>query len=79
MPARGEIRISGRQGTDAVKVIGQNHDGFEGEGPTPAGRLEDLPKVANVFSQEFPAALQQGEREKEGAAGDKGSKVLGHK
>jgi hypothetical protein len=57
MPAGGKIRISGRQGTDKMQVIGQNHDGFDGKWPASAGRLENLPKLVNVFGQEFPAAI----------------------
>ena len=45
--------------------------------PAAAGRLENLPKVVNIFGQEFPAAFQEGDREDEGAAGNKSAEVLG--
>ena len=41
--------------------------------------LEHLPKVVNVFGQEFPAAFQQGDREEERAARNKGANILRHK
>jgi len=76
MPARGEIRIPGRQSPDAMQVIGQNHDGLDGEWPASVGRLEYLPKVVNVFGQEFPAAFQQRDCEEERAARNKGANIL---
>jgi hypothetical protein len=42
------------------------------------GRLEHSPKIVNVFGQEFPAAFQQGHREKERASWNKGANVLRH-
>jgi hypothetical protein len=41
-----------------MQVIGQNNDGLDGEWPASAGLMEHLPKVVNVFGQEFPAAFQ---------------------
>jgi hypothetical protein len=38
-----------------------------------AGRVEYLPKVVNVFGQEFPAAFQQRDREEKRAARNKGA------
>ena len=78
MPAGGEIRIPGRQGPEAMQVIGQNNDGLDGKWSASAGRLEHLPKGVNVFGQEFPAAFQQRHREKERASGNKGPNVLRH-
>jgi len=49
MPTGGEIGVPGRQRPDAMKVIGQNDDGLDGEWPALAGRLEHLPKVGNRF------------------------------
>ena len=36
-----------------MQVIGQNNDGLEGEWSASAGHLEHLPKILNVFDQEF--------------------------
>jgi hypothetical protein len=36
-----------------------------------AGRIEPLPKVVRVFDKEFPAALQQRERENNAPPGTK--------
>ena len=47
-----------------MQVIGQNNDGLDAEWSALAGRLEHLPKFVNVFGQEFPAAFQQRDREK---------------
>ena len=78
MPSGGEIGVPGRQRPDAMKVIGQNNDGLDGEWPALAGRLEHLPKFVNVFGQESSAAFQQRNREKKRAAGNKGAYVLRH-
>jgi hypothetical protein len=78
MPSGGKIRIPGRQSADAMQVIGQNNDGLDGEWSPSAGRLEHLPKVVNIFGQEFPAAFQQRDREKEHAAWNQGVYVLRH-
>jgi len=43
MPARGEIRISGRQRPDTMQVIGPNDDGFDREWSTLVGRHERRP------------------------------------
>jgi hypothetical protein len=62
-----------------MQVIGPNNDSLEGKWSSSAGRLEHLPKVVNVFGQEFPAAFQQRDREEEGAARNKGANILRHK
>ena len=62
-----------------MQVIGQNNDGLDGEWSASAGRLEHLPKIVNVFGQEFPATFQQRNREKERAARNKGANILRHK
>ena len=74
-----KIRIPGRQSPDAMQVIGQNNDGLDGKWSAPAGSPEHLSKVVNVFGQEFPAAFQQRNREKERAARNKGANILRHK
>ena len=78
-PAGREIGVPGRQGPDAMQVIGQNNDGLDGEWPALTGRLEHLPKVVNVFGQEFPAAFQERDREKERTARNKGANVVAAK
>jgi hypothetical protein len=78
MPSRGEIRVHGRQCPDAMQVIGQNDHGLDRERSTVTGRLEPSPKIVKVFGQEFPAAFQQGHREKERASWKKGANVLRH-
>jgi hypothetical protein len=40
--------------------------------------LESLPKLVNVFDQEFPAAIQERDREKEGASWINGAYISGH-
>jgi hypothetical protein len=62
-----------------MQVIGQNNDGLDGNWSASGGRLEDLPKVVNVFGQEFPAAFQQCDREEKRATRNKGAKILRHK
>jgi hypothetical protein len=71
MPSGGEIRIPGRQGPDAMQVIGQNNHGLDGKWSASAGRLEHLPKLVNVFWKEFPAAFQQRDREEDVPPGTK--------
>jgi len=51
-----------------MQVIGQNNDSIDSEWSTLAGRHERRPKIVNVFGQEVEAALQQRDREEEGAA-----------
>jgi hypothetical protein len=41
-----------------MQVVGQNDDGLDGEWPASAGCPEHLPKLVNVFGQEFPAVFQ---------------------
>ena len=62
-----------------MQMIGQNNDGHDGEWSASAGRFEHLPKAVNVFSQEFPAAFQQRDLEKECAAWNKGANILRYK
>jgi hypothetical protein len=54
-----------------MQVIGQKNDGLNDKWPALAGNLEHLPKVVNVFGQEFPAALQQRECEEDVPPGTK--------
>ena len=61
-----------------MQVIGQNVHGLDSERSTLTGRLEHSPKIVNVFGQEFPAAFQQSDREKERASWNKGADVLRH-
>jgi len=75
MPAGGKIRIPGRQGPDAMRVIGQNDDGLDGKWSALTGRLEHSPKIVNVFGQVFPAAFQQCNRKKERASWNKGAAI----
>jgi hypothetical protein len=44
---------------------------LDGKWSASAGRLEPLPKVVRGFGQEFPAALQQRERENNAPPGTK--------
>ncbi len=62
-----------------MMVIGQNNDSLDGKWSASAGRLEHLPKVVNVFVQEFPVAFQQPDREEEDAARNRGANILRHK
>jgi hypothetical protein len=43
-----------------------------------AASLEHLPKLVNIFGQEFPAAFQQRDSEEERAARNKGANILRH-
>jgi len=61
-----------------MQVIGQNDNGLDSERSTLTGRLEHSPKIVNVFGQEFPAAFQQRDREKERASWNKGANGLRH-
>jgi hypothetical protein len=61
-----------------MQLIGQNNDGLDGKWLALAASLEHLPKVVNVFGQEFPAAFQQRDCEEERAAGNKGANILRH-
>jgi hypothetical protein len=61
-----------------MQVVGQNNDGLDGKWLALAASLEHLPKVVNVFGQEFPAALQQRDCEEERAARNKGANILRH-
>jgi hypothetical protein len=56
-----------------MQVTGQNDDGHDSEWSALAGRPEHSPKIVNVFDQEFPAAFQQRDREKERASWNKGT------
>jgi len=62
-----------------MQVIGQNNAGLDGKWSASAGRLEHLPKVVNVIGQEFPAAFQQRDCEKERAARNNGANILQYK
>jgi hypothetical protein len=56
-----------------MQVIGQNDHGLDRERSTLTGRLEHSPKIVNGFGQEFPAAFQERDREKERASWNKGA------
>jgi len=61
-----------------MQVIWQNDDGLDSERSTFSRRYEHITKIVNVFGQEFSMAFQQGDREKERAARNKGVNVLRH-
>ena len=61
-----------------MQVIGQNDNGLNSERATLTSRLEHSPKIINVFGQEFPAAFQQRNCEKERAPWNQGANVLRH-
>ena len=56
-----------------MQVIGENDHGLDSERSTLTGRLENRPKIVNVFGQEFPAAFQERDGEKEQASWNKGA------
>jgi hypothetical protein len=78
-PAAGKIRLSGRQGPDAMQVIGQDHNGLDGKWSALAGRLEHLPKRVDFFGQKLAAPVQLRNRKEKRTAGNKGANVSGHK
>jgi hypothetical protein len=61
-----------------MQVIGQNDHGFDREWSALPGCLEPSPEIVNGVGQEFSAALQLRDREKERAARNKGASVWRH-
>jgi hypothetical protein len=56
-----------------MQVIGGNHHGLDSERLALAGRHDRCPEIVKAFGQEFPAAFQDRDREKERASWNKGA------